>query len=314
MHYRFKLATVIALATTAAAGPVFAEYPEKPVSFVVPFPPGDVEDILTRMIADKFSEKYGTSAAVVNKPGGGGGPFPGAIEVAGAAADGYTIGSFVMDVPLVGPLIGIPPLNPNPFEPVGIFVAYPMVLATRNDAPYQTMDELAAYAQDNKVSLAHFGAQLTPTQVTFSMASQMGFSYGSDAAFDAIDCNTFASGDTDVGNTSIQLLLPCLDDMTILATLTSDRLPMTPDVPTVGEIRPELLLGMWNGLFVHKDTPQDVRDKIAVVAAETMQSDQAKKFAAQTGAVAYWQTADEAAAQIEADMVVMGTMAEILGQ
>lgn len=311
----FKSSAYLVAATLlASASPALAEYPEKPVSFVVPFPPGDVEDVLTRMIAEDFEAAYGIPAAVVNKPGGGGGPFPGAIEVAGAPADGYTVGSFVMDVPLVGPMIGIPPLNPNPFEPIGIFVAYPMVIATTKDAPYQTMEELAAYAGDNSVLLAHFGADLTPTQVTFAMAAQMEFEYGADAAFDAIDCNTFASGDADVGNTSIQLLLPCLDDMTILATLTSDRLPMTPDSPTVGEIRPELSLGMWNGLFVHADTPADVREKIAAVAAKTMASDRAIEFAAQTGAVVYWQNAEESAAQIEADMVVLGTMAEILGQ
>ena len=59
-----------------------AEYPEKPVTFVVPWPPGDLEDVLTRMIADEFQAEYGVPAAVVNKPGGGGGPFPGAVEVA----------------------------------------------------------------------------------------------------------------------------------------------------------------------------------------------------------------------------------------
>ncbi len=305
---------LMASALVATAGMAAAEYPEKPVNFVVPFPPGDVEDVLTRMIAEDFAAEYGVAAAVVNKPGGGGGPFPGAIDVAMADADGYTVGSFVMDVPLVGPFIGIPPLDPNPFEPVGIFVAYPMVIAAPKDAPYQTIEELAAYAMENDVALAHFGADLTPTQVTFSMASQMGFSYGSEAAFDAIDCNTFASGDADVGNTSIQLLLPCLDDMNILSTLTADRLPMTPDAPTVGEIRPELLLGMWNGLFVHKDTPQDVRDAIAAVAEKTMMSERALEFAEQTGAVVYWQNAEDAAAQIDADMAVMGTMAEILGQ
>ena len=55
-----------------------------PVEFVVPWPPGDLEDVLTRMIAEDFSEAYGVPTAVVNKPGGGGGPFPGAIEVANA--------------------------------------------------------------------------------------------------------------------------------------------------------------------------------------------------------------------------------------
>ena len=87
----------------------------------MPFPPGDLEDVLTRIIAEEFQKKYGVAAAVVNKPGGGGGPFPGAAGVARAKADGSTVGSFVIGVPIVGPQVGIPELNPNPFEPVGHF-------------------------------------------------------------------------------------------------------------------------------------------------------------------------------------------------
>ena len=314
MLFKKLKANALALALVGLSSPLLAAYPDKPVSFVVPFPPGDVEDVLTRMIAEDFSKLYGVPAAVINKPGGGGGPFPGAIEVAGAKADGYTIGSFVMDVPLVGPHIGIPPLNPNPFEPVGVFVAYPMVIAAPKTAPYSTMEALAAYAKKNEVTLAHFGGDLTPTQVTMALAAKMDFKYASDAAFDAIDCNTFASGDADVGNTTIQLILPCLDDMNILTTLTAERLPMTPDAVTVGEIKPELKMGLWNGLFVHKDTPADVREKIAESAEATMKTDRAKDFAKKTGAVVYWQNAAEATTQIEEDMKVMGVMGQILAK
>jgi len=304
----------VAAVALAAAAPAVAEYPEKPVSFIVPFPPGDLEDVLTRMIAEDFATKYGVPAAVVNKPGGGGGPFPGAIGVATAPADGYTIGSFVLDVPLVGPMIGIDELNPNPFEPIGIFLTYPFVIAAANDAPYNNMAELAAYAKSNDVALAHFGAELTPTQVTFAMAKQMGFEYSSEAAFDAIDCNTFASGDTDVGNTTIQLILPCLDKVKILVSLTDDRIPLVPDNEAVGEVTPDLKLAMWNGLFVHKDTPADIRAKIAASAAETMASDRAQKLAQQTGAAVYWKDATASQAQIDADLKVMETLGGILGQ
>ena len=304
----------IALAAVAVAGPAFAEYPEKPVSFVVPFPPGDLEDVLTRMIAEDFAAKYNVPAAVVNKPGGGGGPFPGAIGVAQAPADGYTIGSFVLDVPLVGPQIGIPELNPNPFEPIGIFVTYPFVIATSKDAPYDNMEELAAYAQDHDVALAHFGAELTPTQVTFAMAKQLGFEYASEAAFDAIDCNTFASGDADVGNTTIQLVLPCLDQVKVLVSLTDERIPQVDYAQAVGEVTPDLQLALWNGLFVRKEVPQDVRDKIAASAMETMASDRAQAVAAQTGAAVYWKDAEASQAQIESDLKVMAHIGEILAQ
>ena len=313
MKTLIRTLTVAAVALGAAA-PALAEYPEKPVSFVVPFPPGDLEDVLTRMVAEDFSKKYGVAAAVVNKPGGGGGPFPGAIGVAGAPADGYTIGSFVLDVPLVGPQIGIPELAPNPFEPVGIFVTYPFVIATSKDAPYNNMAELAAYAKDHDVALAHFGAELTPTQVTFAMAKQLGFEYASEAAFDAIDCNTFASGDADVGNTTIQLILPCLDKVKILVSLTDERIPLVPDSQAVGEVTPDVQLALWNGLFVHKDTPADVREKIAASAKETMASDRAQQVAARTGAAVYWKDAAASNAQIEHDLKVMETIGGILNQ
>jgi tripartite-type tricarboxylate transporter receptor subunit TctC len=306
-----------ALALTAGlalSGLAQADYPQKPVSFVVPFPPGDLEDVLTRLVAEDFSERYDVSAAVINKPGGGGGPFPGAIEVANAPADGYTIGSFVLDVPLVGPLIGIPDLNPNPFEPIGIFVTYPFVIAAAQDAPYNNMQELADYAQNNKVALAHFGAELTPTQVTFALAKKLGFEYSEDAPFDAIDCNTFSSGDADVGNTTLQLIQPCLDKVKVLVSLTPDRITHTPNSQAISEIAPELGLALWNGLFVHKDTPADVREKIATSAKATMASDRAQDIARKTGAFVYWQDASESQAQIEADLKAMEVVGALLAQ
>ncbi len=307
--------TLLASAALAAlaAVPTFAEYPEKPVEFVVPFPPGDLEDILTRMIADEFQETYGVPAAVVNKPGGGGGPFPGAVSVANAPADGYTIGSFVLDIPLVGPYIGIPDLADEPFEPLGIFLTYPFILAASSDAPYKTMEELAAHAKDNKLIVGHFGAGATPTEITLATQSAYGFEWGGDAAFDALDCNTLASGDADVINTTLQLVQPCLDQITALAAVTEQRIPTLPDVPTLGEEKPELNLGTWNGLFVHKDTPQDARDKIVAVAEMVMAGDAAKDLSAQTGALIYWQNPEEANAQIAKDGATLGAIAEMNG-
>ncbi len=307
-----KSVTAMALAMTAVAGAAQAEYPEKPVEFVVPWPPGDLEDVLTRMIAEDFSAEYGVPTAVVNKPGGGGGPFPGAIEVANAPADGYTIGSFIIAVPVVGPQIGIPELNPDPFVPLGNFLTYPFVIATNGDAPYSTMEELAAYGKDNDVVLGHFGAPLVPTQVTMGLAKQMGFSYASDAAFDALDCNTLASGDVDVINTTLQLILPCLGDVNVLASIGSERISLTPDTPTVAELAPELDVALWNGLFVHKDTPQDVHDKIIAVASKTVMSDRAQELAAETGALVYWQSADDVVTQIANDIETMGRIGSML--
>jgi tripartite-type tricarboxylate transporter receptor subunit TctC len=286
-----------------------ADYPDKPVTFIVPWPPGDLEDVLTRIIAEDFQAEYGIAAAVVNKPGGGGGPFPGAMEVAAADPDGSMIGSFVIGVPVVGPEIGIEGLTKETFEPLGIFLTYPFVIAVGGDAPYSSMDELAAYAKTNKVTLGHFGDPLAPTQVTKAAAKVMGFSWGSDAAFDMLDCNTLASGDADVINTTIQLILPCLDDVKVLVSITNERISKVPNTPTIGELIPELDVFLWNGLFVPAGTPQDVKDKIIAVAKRSMLGDRAQEVAANSGALVYWMDADASTAQINKDRETMATIA-----
>ena len=312
MKLNTLLGGALAVAMAAMGGAAVAEYPEKPVSFIVPWPPGDLEDVLTRMIAEDFQAEYGVSAAVVNKPGGGGGPFPGAIEVAQAPADGYTIGSFVIGVPVVGHQIGIDELTPARFDPLGIFLTYPFVIATKGDAPYSNMDELAAYAKDNAVALGHFGDPLTPTQVTKALAVSKGFEWGSDAAFDALDCNTLASGDADVINTTLQLILPCLDQVKVLVSITDERISLVPDAPTAGEVDPNLDIALWNGLFVTKETPQDVRDKIIKVAQKTATSDRAQAIAKETGALVYWQGAEDSTARVAKDIETVARIGAML--
>jgi len=306
------LTTGLVLASLTAPTALLAEYPERPVSFVVPWPPGDLEDVITRFIAEDFQAEYGVPTGVVNRPGGGGGPFPGAIEVATAPADGYTIGSFIIAVPVVGPQIGIDELNPNPFEPLGNFLTYPFVIVAGADAPYDDLAGLAAYAQENDVVLGHFGAPLIPTQVTFAAAAALDFEYASDAAFDMLDCNTLASGDVDVMNTTLQLILPCLGEVKVLASVGGERISLTPDTPTVSEIVPELDIALWNGLFVHRDTPQDVRDRIIAVAERTIASERVQRLAEETGALVYWQNAEEATAQIEQDIETLGVISGML--
>lgn len=312
MKRALSAAALAAFALVAGGLPALAEYPEKPVSFIVPWPPGDLEDVLTRMIADDFQAAYGVPAAVVNKPGGGGGPFPGAVEVATAPADGYMIGSFIIAVPVVGPQIGIPELNPDPFEPLGVFLTYPFVIAAAGDAPYSTVDELAAYAQDNDVALGHFGAPLAPTQVTFALAEAKGFEFASDAAFDALDCNTLASGDVDVINTTLQLILPCLGEVKVLASIGSERIALTPDAPTVAELVPSLNIELWNGLFVRKGTPEDAKAKIIEVARKTVLGEKAQAFAKETGASVYWEDSEAAKARIERDIATLAEIEKML--
>ena len=305
--------TLTAAVAATVADTARAEYPEKPVQFIVPWPPGDLEDVLTRMIAEELQNETGVAAAVVNKPGGGGGPFPGAAEVARAPADGYTVGSFVIGVPTVGALLGIEGIARDTFEPIGIFLTYPFVLAAGGDAPYSDMAGLAAHAAENKVALGHFGYGLVPTRVSIIAGMELGFEFGSEAAFDMLDCNSLASGDADVINTTVQLVLPCLEDIKPLASITGERIPVLPDTPTMAEQVPGLDISLWNGLFVPKGTPQAVKDKLAAVAERVVTGEKAQTLSQETGALVYWQNAQEAAARIDADYATIEEMFKRMG-
>jgi len=298
-----KLAVIAALsASTILTGalPAFAEYPTAPVQFVVPWPPGDFEDILTRMIAANMEKMTGVSASVVNKPGGGDGPFPGALEVLNGPADGSMVGSFVIGVPIVGPVIDIG-IEEDSFIPVGIFLTYPFVLAASGDAPYSNMAELAAYAQDNDVILGHFGAGLTPTKASFAAAKKMNFEFADDSAFDMLDCNTLSAGDADVINTTLALIEPCLGEVNVLANIGSEPITKLEGVQTLSAQSGINDIELWNGLFVKKGTPQEVIDKLDEVAAATMASPEAQALMAETGARVYWQDMAESKARIEID-------------
>ena len=311
---KLKTLGIAAITAITALAPftVQAEYPEKPVSFVVPWPPGDLADITTRIIADEFQAAYGVASAVLNKPGGGGGPFPGAVYVAEQPADGYTVGALVNAIPAFGDQVGIPQLNPNPFEPLGIYLTYPFVIAARKDLPFSTVAELASYSQANPVVFGHFGAKLLPTRAALALAKTTGITFASDAAFDALDCNTLASGDVDVMTVTVQTILPCMDNVTVLATFGDTRLAAAPDAPAVTELVPDLNLSLWNGLFVHKDTPQDVRDKITEVAKRAVESERMQDIATQTGALIKWATKEDAEARITSDKAALAKINELL--
>ena len=308
-----KLLTSAAFALAALAGPAMAEYPTGPVQFIVPWPPGDFEDILTRMIAADMAEATGQPASVVNRPGGGDGPFPGALEVLNAPNDGSVIGSFVIGVPIVGPQIDIG-IEEDSFVPVGIFLTYPFVLAAPGDAPYSNMAELADYAQENDVVLGHFGAGLTPTAVSMAAAAQMGFEFADDSAFDMLDCNTLSSGDADVINTTLALIEPCLGDINVLGNIGAQPIAKLDGVQTISAQSGVNDVELWNGLFVTKGTPQEVIDTIAEVAAKTMASDEAQALMAETGAAVYWQGQAEAEARIDADRAKSAEINAILGR
>ena len=305
-----KILTTLVAVLTLSVGSQ-AQYPTGPVQMIVPWPPGDFEDILTRMIAANMEKGTGVSVSVVNRPGGGDGPFPGALEVLNAPNDGSVIGSFVIGVPIVGPMIDIG-ITEDSFVPVGIFLTYPFVLAASGDSGYSNMAELAAYARDNDVVMGHFGAGLTPTKASFAAAKTMGFEFADDAAFDALDCNTLASGDADVINTTMALIEPCLDDLNILASIGSDPIGKLDGVETLSDQAGINDIALWNGLFVTKGTPQEVIDTLAFYGKMTMESQEAIDLMNATGAQVYWQDQAESQVRIEVDRAKTAELDAIL--
>jgi tripartite-type tricarboxylate transporter receptor subunit TctC len=291
MKKQFK--TLIAAATIAAApiltapAAVAADYPSRPVKFVVPWPPGDLEDILTRIIAEEMTSETGKPATVVNKAGGGG--LLGAADVANTPPNGLTIGSFVADILTTHVLAGNAPYTSETFEPVGIFLDYPFVIAAQTDAPYNNLKELAEYSQTHDVSLGHFGYQALPTAITFKAAANVGIKFASDAPFDTNDCSTLATGDADVINTTTQMILACLKsgEVKLIASMTNERISMAPDVPTLAE-QTGITQTTWNGLFVRTGTPEAIKDRIAEIAQKALQDQRVTDLAANTGAGIYW--------------------------
>lgn len=277
------LAGSVALATPLQA----ADYPNRPVKFLVPWPAGDLEDLLTRIIAEEMAKETKKPASVVNKPGGGG--VVGTSEVARSRPDGLLVGSLVVDLLTTQIHGGNSPYQADDLEPVGIFLDYPMTLAVKADAPYNSLQELAEYSKGNNVTLGHFGYQALPTAITMKAADQMGIKFSSDAPFDALDCSTLANGDADVITANTVSVLSCMasGDVKLLSSMTRERLAVSPDTPTLAE-ETGITLTAWNGLFVKKGTPDAIKQRIAEISQKALATQKAKDIAKTTGAGIYW--------------------------
>lgn len=278
---------MLAISPILAVVPAVAEYPKRPVNFVVPWPPGDLEDIITRMIAEEMHKKTGVPASVINKPGGGG--IVGALDVSRARPNGQMIGSFVADIVTTHIHSGNAPYDQNTFEPVGIFLDYPFVIAASADAPYNNLAELAEYSQNNNISLGHFGYQALPTAITFKAAEKLGIRIATDSAFDETNCATLATGDATIINTTTQLILSCLrsGEVKILVSMTQGRLSIAPNIATLAE-QANITQTTWNGLFVRAGTPDAVKNKIAEIAMSALDSQRINELSNSTGANVYW--------------------------
>lgn len=135
-----------------AAAPVLAEYPEKPVTLVIPYKAGGSTETMARVYSKALGTALGTNVVVKTRPGGGG--AVGATEVATAAADGYTLLFAASTSLLWPPLTQKVEYDLDSFTYIGQITEYQQAIVAKADAPFNTMEELIEYAKTNALNYA----------------------------------------------------------------------------------------------------------------------------------------------------------------
>src|SRR5882672_5729357 len=149
----------IAAAVLLGGGAFAQSWPQKPVRFIVPFPPGGATDISARLLGEKLTQIWGQTVVIENRGGAGGGV--GAAEAARAAPDGYTL-FFPSGSVMTANQHIYAKMNYDPekdFVPVTNVVSGPQVLVVSASSPYKTVKELidAAKAQPGRLTFGHAG-------------------------------------------------------------------------------------------------------------------------------------------------------------
>ena len=250
----------------ALGGAAAADYPTRPVRWIVPYPPGGTTDVVARIIAQWLSEKMGQQFVIENKPGGGNNI--GTELVVNAPPDGYTM-------LLVNPANGInATLYKNlPFNfirdiaPVAGLVRAPNVMEVTNSLPVKTVAEFIAYCKANpgKINMASSGSG---TSVHLS-----GELFKSMTGCDMLHVPFKGAGPalTDLIAGQVHVLFDNLPSsaghikggrIRALAVTSAAREPSMPELPTVAETVPGYEATAWFGIGMPKGTPRDVIDKV----------------------------------------------------
>lgn len=293
---RKLLTTAIAACSLAAVAlPAFAQsggadYPNKPIRLVVPFPAGGTSDVLGRLIGEKLGDAFGQSVVVENRAGANGNI--GADHVARSAPDGYTL--VLLDL---GNLTISPSVYPNmPFDPLKdltpvTMLAYsPHLLVTTHSLPVTTQEELVAHAKANKgkvnfAAAAGIGSAPHMAGVLFAQKTGVDWGYipykgGAQAMTDLI------GGQVDATTNGMVATYPHVKSgkIRLLAVTSEKRLPQLPDVPTVSELIPGFVTGSWQGILAPAGTPAPVVEKLHAELAKILKMDDVQEKLLSLGA------------------------------
>ncbi len=269
------LLAAVGFALLGAAAPAIAAYPEKPVTVVVPFPPGGSTDSIARTLAPRLSASLGQPFVVENQPGATG--AIGATRVKRAPADGYTLLVASIGVYATNPFLqkGLQYDPAKDFDLITVAVRAPNVLVANPSVPANNVAELIAYLKKNpdKVSFASSGAgssdHLTAAlfwQRTGTTGIHVPYKGGAPAISDLI------AGHAQVSFQNINAVLNHIRSgkLKALAVTGDKRSAVLPDVPTLAEAGVKGVdVFSWQAVAAPKGLPKDIRDKLydAIVKA-----------------------------------------------
>jgi tripartite-type tricarboxylate transporter receptor subunit TctC len=263
--------TVLALTRFAAAEP----YPSRPVTFVVPFPPGGPTDALGRLVGERMTKALGQSVIIENASGAGG--TVGTAKVARAPADGYTLCVGQLNSHVFGAAVYNPPYDVlGDFEPVGMISISALMMVGRADLPAADLAALTAWMKA-KPEPATFGTvgSGSPAHVwTF------GFAQATGVRFQLIPYRGAAptiqdmlAGRIDLTALEASNLMPHVQagKMKAYALLSAKRWPVAPDIPTMAEAGFRgYEMPFWTGLFVRKGTPPEAIARLNAALIESL--------------------------------------------
>ncbi len=283
MKTLLRALAVVGLATVAAAAPALAAYPEKPVTIVVPFPPGGSTDTVARAMANKMTASLGQSFVVENQAGATG--AIGATRVKRAAPDGYTLLVASIGVFATNPFLqkGLQYDPMKDFDLLMVAVRAPNVLVANPSVPAKNVAELVDYLKKNpdKVSFASSGAgssdHLTAAlfwQKTGTTGIHVPYKGGAPAISDLI------AGHAQVSFQNINAVLNHIKagKLKALAVTGDKRSAALPDVPTLSEAGVKGAdVFSWQGVAAPRGLPKDVKDKLHGAMVKALQDPEVAK-------------------------------------